>query len=142
MTTESQRNAMKKYYETHRQQRCMAMRERNAKRAAERAAYLEDHPEEVEAEKEKKSEQYYNAVSRANRRRINGWLEDERICPAFKTFLRSCVLPTVDKGLPKKLLDLCWNYCAIVSPKNTNEIVDAPRGTKEAETQTEESQAP
>ena len=131
---------MKRYYEKHRRERCIEMRERGKEKARARAAYLEDHPEEVEADKEKRSEQYYNGIARANRRRINGWLEDSRICSEFKTFLRSCVLPTVNKGLPKKFLDMCWTYCAIVSPKNTNEIVDATRGAKEEETPAEEGQ--
>ncbi len=141
MTTESQRAAMKRYYEKNRRERCLEMRERGREKAAARAAYLEEHPDEAEVEKEKRSDEYYRAIARANKRRITEYLADEGLCAEFKAFLRACVLPTADKGLPKKFLDMCWTYCAIVSPRNTVPIVDDSGRAEKEEAPPQEGQA-
>lgn len=123
MTTDAQRLANKKYYAKVREERMEVMRKRAKERTAERIEYLKAHPEEVEALREKAMDKYYKGIVSANKKRIAGWLEDPDICDAFKEFLRQNVLPVIEKGLPKKFLDMCWEHLAIVNAVKSQETI-------------------
>lgn len=126
MTTEAQKDAMKRYYEKNRDKRKAEMSERAKARTEERRQFLLAHPEELKKEREKGVEKYYKTIENKQRRRIKEWLDDPKICPAFKAFLRENVMPVVDKGLPTKFLPMCWNYLAIcVNTPAQNVIVEA-----------------
>lgn len=120
MPSDAQRLANRKYYAKTRETRLVAMRERAKARVAERNEYLVAHPEELEAVREASAQRYQMTQTNKRRRTIEGWLEDPKVSPTFKAFLRTNVLTVVDK-LPNKFLDMCLEYLAIaVNPPNLN----------------------
>jgi len=130
MVSDAQREANRRYYAKTRETRCAEMRERARKQHANRLEYLREHPEAIEEDRAKSVEKYYKGVVNRNRRTIDGWLADPGISETFKQFLRHNVVSVLDKGLPKKFLDMCWDYCAIaVNPTETipAQEVDADR---------------
>lgn len=115
MTSDAQKLANRRYYAKVREARMAAMRERAKAQHATRVEYLRANPDALIEAKEKAVEKYYKGVVRNNKKTIDGWLADPDISETFKAFLRVNVLSVVEKGLPKKFLDMCVEHLAIAA---------------------------
>jgi hypothetical protein len=83
----------KKYYEANKEAICARMREREAEKRLARRQYLAQHPEEIEAEREKNRSKYYTWKGNKILKRLNEWLKDDTISDSFKEFIRNhCLL--------------------------------------------------
>jgi hypothetical protein len=122
MPTEAQKNAQKRYYAKVRETRLVQMRERARERATEVREMMDD-PIVAEEVRLERIERYHRSVTNKKKKKVEEWLEDPGISEVFKSFLRQGVLPVIET-LPKKFLDICWDYCAIVRP-NPPEIFPA-----------------
>jgi len=140
------KEAQSRYYEKVKEQKKEQMRKRAEEKAKEREQRKLKSLEEAKKVKEEDRERYYKNIESYNRRLIEEWLKDKHICPEFKAFLRECVLPVVDKCLPKKFLQTCRSHLTIVCGRKALEsspvIVDAPEATPEREARSETNSDP
>lgn len=108
--------AQKRYYQKTRETRLVKMRENARAKAEVRRIITDTSPEEAEKIKEENRKKYHRSVVYANKKRVNQWLNDDRICPVFKQFLKMNVMPVI-ANLPLKFFDMCHNNLAILHPR-------------------------
>jgi len=83
----------RKYYEANKEAICARMREREAEKRLARRQYLAHHPEEIDAEREKNRSKYHTWKGNKILKRLNEWLNDDKVCDTFKAFIRNhCLL--------------------------------------------------
>lgn len=98
-------DAQRRYYEKNREALTAKMRERDAERRAERAKYLEEHPEEIDLEREKMRGKYHNWTANKCKRQMEMWIADPEVKEEAKAFFRLLLADDKYKGLkPKALL--------------------------------------
>ena len=119
----------KKYYEANKEAICARMREREAEKRLARRQYLAQHPEEIEAEREKNRSKYYTWKGNKILKRLNEWLKDDTISDSFKEFIRNhCLLnDTYAIFTPSDMatLEAMPKKKVINADKPVNEIVPA-----------------
>jgi hypothetical protein len=100
--------AQKRYYEKNRDVLTIKMRERDAERRADRAKYLEEHPEEIDFEREKMRGKYHNWTGNKCKRQMEIWIADPEVQDEVKAFFRLLIADDKYKSLkPKALLLMC-----------------------------------
>jgi hypothetical protein len=81
-------DAYRRYYEKNREAIVGRMRELSARVREERRQYLAEHPEEMEAQREKYREKYYNCNANKNRRQLEEWIDLPEVKEEAKAFFR------------------------------------------------------
>jgi hypothetical protein len=100
-------DAQKRYYEKNRETLTAKMRERDAERRAEKAKYLEEHPDEVGLEREKMRGKYHNWTANKCKRQMELWIADPEVKEEAKAFFRLLLADDKYKSLkPKALLQM------------------------------------
>ena len=101
-------DAYKRYYEKNREILTAKMRERDAKRRAERAKFIEEHPEEIELEREKMRGKYHNWTANKCKKQMDTWIADPNVKEEVKAFFRLLLVDDKFKALkPKALMLMC-----------------------------------
>jgi hypothetical protein len=105
-------DAQKRYYEKNRDVLTAKMRERDTQRRADRAKYLEEHPEEIDLEREKMRGKYHNWTANKCKRQMEVWIDDPEIKDEIKAFFRLLISDDKYKTMKPKAL------MSIVEPLN------------------------
>ena len=113
-TSQSQKDAMGRYYDKNRDKLLVDMRNRDHNRRATERIRLDENPDDKKVALQMNSDKYYKTIENKQRKLINELLADNGICPTFKAFLQSNVLPSLPNGLPMKFLELCRSHLYIV----------------------------
>ena len=109
VVSNSQKEASRRYYLKNREGRLVEMR----KNERERRAAIQS-VDDKEAARGYNRDKYYKGIENRQKAQIKELLEDVGICPAFKAFLRTNVLPIIGVGaLPIKFIGLCKSTLAI-----------------------------
>ena len=109
VVSEAQRDAQRRYYVKNREKCLMAMRERDRERRVQR-----QNPDDIEAVRGQNRDKYYKSIETRQRAQVKVLLEDEGVCPVFKAFLQTNVVPIIGvKALPIKFITICKNILAI-----------------------------
>lgn len=97
-------DAYRKYYEANRETITARMRERDAVRREERRKYLDEHPEEVEMEREKMRSKYHNWRHNTIKRKIDeAALVRPDMKPIWDTYLKDDLYRTMKPSFVKWL---------------------------------------
>lgn len=97
-------NSYTKYYNANRDALTAKMRERDAIRREEKRQYLLEHPEEIDAEREKYRNKYQTTKVNRVKRIITEWLDNPVVNAPTKQFLQDLINTEKYKTLTPKLM--------------------------------------
>ena len=118
-------DAQKRYYEKNRETITAQMRERDAQRRADRKKHLEEHPEEVDLEREKMRGKYHNWTGNKCKKQMEAWIADPEVKEEAKAFFRLLIAKNITPEQFSTLLH--WVILSLyteIQPRRNQDYLD------------------